>query len=93
MAITLHRWIFIGYTIVTLFILALLKLKLISYGIDSTNAILLITFLLLWVIALLFRWICIRTKRNVQLVFMILSAAYMLFITFYYFFENRFHVT
>ncbi len=87
-----NKWLFYFYLLETLIILFLLKFQIISYGIDSTDAMMFFLFTIVLLFNSIIYWITTRVSFRWQTILSVFSQISIAFVSFYYFFEDGFHL-
>lgn len=87
-----NLYLFCLYTAITAIIIMLVNFGKVTYGADIQNSLMPITFVVIWLFVCLIRWITTKTKGTMQIFFLILSSAFMIFMSGYCFLEDSFRV-
>lgn len=87
-----NHYLFLLYSGATAIIIILVNIGKVSYGPDIQNSLMSIVFFVLWLFVCLFRWITNNTKGATQVGFLLLTSAFMIFMTGYYFLEDSFRI-
>ena len=87
-----NLYLFFLYTLATAIIIVLVSIGKVSYGADIQDSLMPIIFFVLWLLVCLFRWITTMTKGATQVAFLLLSSAFMIFMTGYCFLEDSFRI-
>ena len=78
------------YIIITVLVLFSLKINIISYGDDLTDALMFIVFIIIFLVIILMYLGAKKLKSNMRLALQIFLTLVIIFISCYYFTENEF---
>lgn len=87
--IKLYNNLLIGYSILNLIMMILLKLNLITYGDQLTNSILFLIFLGTLLLSVLLRLAINKSKNTLQTIFITISSIFILFMLYFLFEDCR----
>jgi hypothetical protein len=87
-----NRYVYVCYSAVTVIIIMLVSIGKVSYGPDVQDSLMPIMFFIIWLFLSLFRWITSKITGLTQIILLLLSPAFMIFMIGYYFLENSFRI-